>query len=167
MNIQRVYLWAFFAVAAVVVGLCFASRLWKTRKAWRAFQSALLFAAVQCLLSLAFLGCYVLYVKNGFSVSPSRLGVAFFFFSSAVHFLFWRLGGMYEGWLSLVAPMAYSLFLLVNCRAGVLKTLIYNPIYGFIAAETPFPLSAVAALLPLAAACVGRAVALIDKRRRA
>ncbi len=165
MNIQRVYLLAFFGFAAITAAICFWGRRLKEKSPWRILQSFSAFASLQCTLSLAFIGCYVLYVKNGFAVSPSRLGVAFFPFSVFVFFLAWRLKYISRSALSLAAPALYTVFLLINCRAGILKLVLYNPIYGFIAAETPFPLSAVAALLPFAAVAVGRALGLIDKKK--
>lgn len=162
MDFQQIYLKLLILLGLVTAALCFSGRYCR-HKALRFLQSAAVFAAVQGLLCLAFLGCYVLYVKNGFSVSPSRLGVVFFPVSVLVFFLFWRFGGMTRHPLSLVAPALYCGFLLLNCKSLV-KTLIFNPIYGFIAAETPFPLCAVAAVLPFLAAAVGRVLAAIDKK---
>ena len=139
MNFQRVYLWAFLIVAVLCVVLHRVGRFAKRRKAWRYAQNAVLYACVQCEVSLAFVGCYVLYVKNGFSVSPSHLGVAFFFLSVLAFCVMWRLGAFDKSPWSLTAPGLYSMFLLATCRTGTLRVLLYNPIYGFIGVKRPSP----------------------------
>ncbi len=105
MNFQSMYLWGFFVVAMVAAVLHRVGSFIKRGSAWRHVQNALLYAFVQCGISFAFVGCYVLYVKNGFSVSPSRLGVAFFFVSVIAFAALWRGKGFdFSPW-SLAEPM--------------------------------------------------------------
>ena len=172
-NLEKVFCVVLAAFAVLFAVLCLlkpgASRIrGAAGAAARALRETLTYASAQIFLTLAFLLVYVLYVKNGYQPSPADLGVAFCFVSVIVYGLLWRFGALSDGALTLVPPLAYSLFLLLRWSfvsggaIGVFGYVMFNPVFGFIGADfaggEKHILYAVSALLPFACAALGRGI---------
>lgn len=176
LNLQRLFFIALAVLAAVFALLCRFKGTIKI-KAIRWLGDALRYACLQGFISLAFLGVYVLYVKNGLFPRLADLGVAIVPFSVFVFWAAWRLGALSSSRASLLCPAAYSLFLLWRffSSTGTLSSFIYvllNPVYGFVGSHlldsSLRPLAAVSAVLPFACAALGYGLALkgIDKKAK-
>lgn len=174
LNLQTVFLKMFFGAVGLFVLLCLARRpLGRLPLPWGGVLAAAgdcaSYLLAQLLLNLAFVGTYVLYVKNGYTPSLSDLGVAFTVVSVLAFFFLWRFGAFSKKAGFLFYPCAYTLFLLVrylNSGTGVdfFGYLVFNPMFAFIGAESR-GIGTVSVLLPLACCCLGRGLALkrIDK----
>lgn len=173
-NLQRLFFIATGAVVAAFALLCrFKGKIKIKGLLW--LGDALRYACVQALISLAFLGVYVLYVKNGRVPRLADIGVAMVPFSVAAYWAAWRFGALSKSRKSLLCPLFYSAFLLWRffATSGSLRHFVYvllNPVYGFIGSKlldsVYRPLAAVSALLPFACAAIGYGLSLkrIDKK---
>ena len=175
-NLQRLFFIALAILALAFALLCRFKGKIKLR-AVALLGDVLRYVCLQGFVSLVFLGVYVLYVKNGQAPKLADIGVAMIPFSVLVFWAAWRFGALSASRISLLSPLAYSLFLLWRFFTfdGALGHFVYvllNPIYGFIGSEllnsSLRGLAAVGALLPFACAALGYGLALkgIDKRTK-
>ncbi len=169
-NLGAVFALCFLALLMLFALLCFLGT--KTKAPFLVFAGdGLRFLCLQGLLGLAFVLCYVLFLKNGITLSLSRLGVAFIPFTVLAYFGVWRYGALSDAGASLLFPLGYCLFLLWRYFSsgdglGAFSYVIFNPAFGFIGSQVKGALGSVSAVLPLICAIIGRGVAVktIDKR---
>lgn len=158
-DLQRIFL-----LAAAVAVAAFLALWWlkgRLGKAFAVIGDGLRYMVLNLIISLLFLFCYVLAVKNGYTPSAADMGVAFIPLAVLVYRSVWRLGALSAHWYTLVFPALYSLFLLYRYfTTGGLGYLLFNPSFGFIGitlADTPLmPLGALGAVLPFACAALGK-----------
>lgn len=172
---------ALFLKAALVAGVVFGA-LWVARPyvkavpgkpgaALCALRELLAYLCAQIILNLMFLLSYVFYTKNEKVPDLSDLSVGFIFISVVFFFIIWRYGALSAHPASLVPPALYSGFLLYRFFAsgggvGFFGYFVFNPMFGLIGSGLVGGIGAVSALLPLAAAGLGRGLAVkrIDKK---
>lgn len=143
----------------------------------------LFYALLQLLFLISFAVCYVLFIKNGFHPDAGDLGVVFVFVETLVFAVAVARRLVSSSATALLPAALHSAFLLHKWLECALKFgsggsskylgyIIFNPVFGFVAApctSTPFyPLHLISALLPFVAFALGffLALAFFSKKQK-